>query len=59
MFNACMDVQAPSTNVKALSILCQDGCNATNWIQFMFSTANGQTPFQINPVFSGTSSSQC
>ncbi|XP_047225004.1 NPC intracellular cholesterol transporter 1 [Girardinichthys multiradiatus] len=55
MYNACQDVQAPSTNVKALSLLCgkdaQD-CNATNWIQYMFSIDNGQTPFPIIPIFS-------
>ncbi|KAM4557220.1 NPC intracellular cholesterol transporter 1 [Fundulus diaphanus] len=54
MYNACQDVQAPSSNVKALSLLCgkdaQD-CNATNWIQYMFSINNGQTPFPINPRF--------
>ncbi|XP_012710963.2 NPC intracellular cholesterol transporter 1 [Fundulus heteroclitus] len=54
MYNACQDVQAPSSNVKALSLLCgkdaQD-CNATNWIQYMFSTDNGQAPFPINPNF--------
>ncbi|MED6255436.1 hypothetical protein ATANTOWER_009790, partial [Ataeniobius toweri] len=55
MYNACQDVQAPSTNVKALSLLCgkdaQD-CNATNWIQYMFNIDNGQTPFPIIPIFS-------
>lgn len=55
MYNACQDVQAPSSNVKALSLLCgkdaQD-CNATNWIQYMFSINNGQTPFPIIPIFS-------
>uniref|UniRef100_A0A3Q2P552 Niemann-Pick disease, type C1 n=1 Tax=Fundulus heteroclitus TaxID=8078 RepID=A0A3Q2P552_FUNHE len=54
MYNACQDVQAPSSNVKALSLLCgkdvQD-CNATNWIQYMFSIDNGQAPFPINPNF--------
>lgn len=55
MYNACSDVQAPSSNVKALSMLCGGGrvCNATNWIEFMFSTSNGQTPFPITAVFSG------
>lgn len=56
MYNACQDVQAPSSNVKALALLCgkdvQD-CNATNWIQYMFSINNGQTPFPIIPIFSG------
>ncbi|KAJ8272945.1 hypothetical protein GJAV_G00095340 [Gymnothorax javanicus] len=54
MYNACKDVQAPSSNVKALSLLCGKGakdCNATNWIQFMFDINNMQTPFSINPIF--------
>ncbi|XP_061835240.2 NPC intracellular cholesterol transporter 1 isoform X1 [Nerophis lumbriciformis] len=55
MFNACRDVQAPSSNVKALSLLCgkdAKDCNATNWIQYMFDINNGQAPFPIIPVFS-------
>uniref|UniRef100_A0A8C7Y5A2 Niemann-Pick disease, type C1 n=1 Tax=Oryzias sinensis TaxID=183150 RepID=A0A8C7Y5A2_9TELE len=55
MYNACSDVQAPSSNVKALSLLCgkvAQECNATNWIQYMFSTSNGQAPFPIIPIFS-------
>ncbi|XP_061588491.1 NPC intracellular cholesterol transporter 1 [Cololabis saira] len=55
MYNACKDVQAPSSNVKALSLLCgkdAKDCNATNWIQYMFSTDNGQAPFPIIPIFS-------
>lgn len=56
MYNACKDVQAPSSNVKALSLLCgkeAKDCNATNWIQYMFDINNGQTPFPIIPTFSG------
>uniref|UniRef100_A0A8C2X7Y7 Niemann-Pick disease, type C1 n=1 Tax=Cyclopterus lumpus TaxID=8103 RepID=A0A8C2X7Y7_CYCLU len=55
MYNACMDVQAPSSNVKALALLCgkdAKDCNATNWIQYMFNINNGQTPFSIIPIFS-------
>lgn len=55
MYNACKDVQAPSSNVKALSLLCgkdAKDCNATNWIQYMFDINNGQTPFPIVPIFS-------
>ncbi|XP_035025162.2 NPC intracellular cholesterol transporter 1 [Hippoglossus stenolepis] len=55
MYNACKDVQAPSTNVKAISIVCgkdAKDCNATNWIQFMFDINNGQSPFPIIPIFS-------
>lgn len=56
MYNACQDVQVPSSNVKALSLLCgKDAkeCNATNWIEYMFSIDNGQVPFDIKPIFSG------
>lgn len=59
MYNACADVQAPSSNVKALSLLCgkdAKDCNATNWIQYMFDINNGQTPFPIVPIFSGKQS---
>ncbi|XP_038157542.1 NPC intracellular cholesterol transporter 1 [Cyprinodon tularosa] len=55
MYNACQDVQAPSSNVKALSLLCgrdAEDCTPTNWIQYMFSTENGQAPFPIIPIFS-------
>ncbi|KAJ6662145.1 hypothetical protein lerEdw1_012610 [Lerista edwardsae] len=55
MYNACKDVEAPSSNVKALGLLCgkdAKDCNATNWIQYMFSKDNGQTPFNMIPVFS-------
>ncbi|KAM3866473.1 NPC intracellular cholesterol transporter 1 [Diretmus argenteus] len=55
MYNACKDVQAPSSNVKALSLLCgkdAKDCNATNWIQYMFDINNGQSPFPIIPIFS-------
>lgn len=58
MYNACEDVQAPSSNMKALSLLCgKDArdCNATNWIQYMFDINNGQTPFPIIPIFTGKS----
>ncbi|KAG8442189.1 hypothetical protein GDO86_011113 [Hymenochirus boettgeri] len=55
MYNACKDVEAPSSNVKALGLLCGKDvkdCNATNWIQYMFSKDNGQVPFTITPIFS-------
>ncbi|NXI48532.1 NPC1 protein, partial [Galbula dea] len=57
MYNACKDVEAPSSNVKALGLLCGKDvkdCNATNWIEYMFSKDNGQTPFSIIPIFSDT-----
>ncbi|XP_012371151.1 Niemann-Pick C1 protein [Octodon degus] len=55
MYNACRDVEAPSSNEKALGLLCgrdADTCNATNWIEYMFNKDNGQAPFTITPVFS-------
>ncbi|XP_069587304.1 NPC intracellular cholesterol transporter 1 [Ranitomeya imitator] len=55
MYNACKDVEAPSSNVKALSLMCgkeAKDCNATNWIEYMFNKNNGQIPFTITPVFS-------
>uniref|UniRef100_A0A8C4Q4A4 Niemann-Pick disease, type C1 n=1 Tax=Eptatretus burgeri TaxID=7764 RepID=A0A8C4Q4A4_EPTBU len=54
MYKACKDVSAPSSNQKVLGLLCGHSareCNATNWIQYMGSTSNGQTPFQITPRF--------
>ncbi|KAM7125801.1 NPC intracellular cholesterol transporter 1 isoform 2-T2 [Molossus nigricans] len=55
MYNACRDVEAPSSNDKALGLLCgkdADACNATNWIEYMFNKDNGQAPFTITPIFS-------
>ncbi|KAM4841405.1 NPC intracellular cholesterol transporter 1 [Thomomys bottae] len=55
MYNACRDVEAPSSNEKALGLLCgkdASACNATNWIEYMFNKDNGQTPFTITPIFS-------
>ncbi|XP_055993909.1 NPC intracellular cholesterol transporter 1 isoform X2 [Sorex fumeus] len=58
MYNACRDVEAPSSNDKALGLLCgkeAEACNATNWIEYMFNKDNGQAPFTITPVFSDLS----
>ncbi|XP_054439425.1 NPC intracellular cholesterol transporter 1 [Pteronotus mesoamericanus] len=55
MYNACRDVEAPSSNDKALGLLCgkdATACNATNWIEYMFNKDNGQAPFTITPIFS-------
>uniref|UniRef100_A0A8D0Q6J2 SSD domain-containing protein n=1 Tax=Sus scrofa TaxID=9823 RepID=A0A8D0Q6J2_PIG len=55
MYNACRDVEAPSSNEKALGLLCgreAQACNATNWIEYMFNKDNGQAPFTITPIFS-------
>ncbi|TRY88827.1 hypothetical protein DNTS_033075, partial [Danionella cerebrum] len=58
MYDACSDVQAPSTNIKALSMLCgreASQCTPQNWIQYMFDIKNGQVPFAINPIFADAS----
>ncbi|KAM5157084.1 NPC intracellular cholesterol transporter 1 [Mantella aurantiaca] len=55
MYNACKDVEAPSGNIKALSLVCgkeAKDCTATNWIEYMFNKNNGQIPFTITPYFS-------
>ncbi|KAM8839461.1 NPC intracellular cholesterol transporter 1 [Synchiropus picturatus] len=55
MYNACKDVEAPSSNMKALSLLCgraAEECTPTNWIQYMFDISNQQAPFPIEPIFS-------
>ncbi|XP_066513297.1 NPC intracellular cholesterol transporter 1-like [Hoplias malabaricus] len=57
MFNSCKDVQAPSSSQKALDILCGkevSQCSPNGWIEYMFNIENGQIPFSIDPVFSGT-----
>lgn len=54
MFNSCRDVQMPSANMPAIGLLCGhsvEECNATNWLQYMGNTDNGQTPFPINFTF--------
>lgn len=51
MYNSCKDVQMPSTNAKALDIICGKpaaDCSVKDWLNFMGSTSNGQTPFTIN-----------
>jgi Niemann-Pick C1 protein len=58
MYNSCKDVQMPSTNAKALDIICGKPaaeCSVQDWLDFMGSTSNGQTPFQINYHISNTS----
>ncbi|XP_051826300.1 NPC intracellular cholesterol transporter 1, partial [Antechinus flavipes] len=58
MYNACRDVESPSSNDKALGLLCgkdAKDCNATNWIEYMFNKNNGQAPFTIIPIFSDNS----
>ena len=50
MFNSCRDVQMPSDNQKALSVLCGEdpsSCTPQKWLDFMGNTNNHQTPFTI------------
>lgn len=58
MYNSCKDVQMPSTNAKALDIICGKpaaDCSAQDWLNYMGSTSNGQTPFTINYHIDNTS----
>lgn len=57
MFNSCRDVQMPSTNERAIGVLCghsPDDCTPQNWLDFMGSTANGQTPFTVMDIYLGS-----
>uniref|UniRef100_A0A0B7ARF7 SSD domain-containing protein n=2 Tax=Arion vulgaris TaxID=1028688 RepID=A0A0B7ARF7_9EUPU len=50
LFNSCINVQNPSSNTPALSILCgttADKCTPSGWLDYMGTTANGQAPFDI------------
>lgn len=58
MYNSCKDVQMPSTNAKALDIICGKpaaDCSVQDWLNYMGSTSNGQTPFTINYHIDNTS----
>ncbi|XP_064596791.1 NPC intracellular cholesterol transporter 1-like [Liolophura sinensis] len=51
MYNSCKDVQMPSNNMKAISVLCGGDakkCNASSWLKYMGNKDNQQTPFAIN-----------
>ncbi|XP_059177253.1 NPC intracellular cholesterol transporter 1-like isoform X2 [Physella acuta] len=64
MFNSCLNVQMPSSNQPALSLLCgedADTCTPKKWLDYMGTTENGQAPFDIhfhisdkNLTFNGT-----
>ena len=48
MYKSCKDVQMPSGNMKALSVLCgRKDCSPQHWLDFMGNTSNRQTPFMI------------
>ncbi|KAK0066303.1 Niemann-Pick C1 protein [Biomphalaria pfeifferi] len=51
MFNSCRNVQMPSSNEPALSILCAEEattCTPQKWLNYMGTIQNGQAPFDIN-----------
>ncbi|KAJ8020679.1 NPC intracellular cholesterol transporter 1 [Holothuria leucospilota] len=52
MYNACKDVNFPSTNTKVMALYCgqygADHCSAHRWLDFTGSKDNGQTPFAFN-----------
>lgn len=51
-YNSCKDVQMPSSNGKAMAILCGNkDCNASKWLKYMGNTGNGKAPFPINYFF--------
>ncbi|BFZ21461.1 hypothetical protein BsWGS_24500 [Bradybaena similaris] len=50
MYNSCHNVQNPSSNQPALALLCgrdYDKCTVSSWLDYMGSTSNQQTPFDI------------
>lgn len=50
MFNSCRNVQMPSSNTPALSLLCgtdASQCTPQKWLDYMGTTDNGQAPFDI------------
>lgn len=51
MYRSCKDVQMPSANEKAISIFCghrAKDCTIKKWLDYMGTTTNGHTPFQID-----------
>jgi len=49
-YTSCKDVQMPSSNDKAMSILCgrpAKDCTPAKWMAFMGTTNNGKAPFPI------------
>lgn len=55
VYDSCKDVSMPSTNEKAMSVMCGPWgsyyCNADRWFNYMGSTKNGYAPFQIDYLF--------
>lgn len=54
MYNACKDVNFPSTNQKVMTLYCGKygaaHCSAQRWLNYIGDTSNGQTPFTFNYV---------
>ncbi|XP_005097476.1 NPC intracellular cholesterol transporter 1 [Aplysia californica] len=60
MFNSCKNVQSPSSNQRALSLLCGrdvDQCTPEVWLKYMGNTDNTQSPFSINFIVSNSNTS--
>lgn len=56
MFNSCRDVQMPSTNERAIALLCghsADACTPQNWLDYMGNTGNMKTPFTVSSAMMG------
>nr|XP_039253509.1 NPC intracellular cholesterol transporter 1-like [Styela clava] len=54
MFDSCDHVTNPSTNARAMDLLCgpyASSCTAEKWISYMLSSDNGFAPFQIDVGF--------
>ncbi|XP_066944874.1 NPC intracellular cholesterol transporter 1-like isoform X2 [Macrobrachium rosenbergii] len=55
VYRSCKDVAMPSTNEKALSIMCGPWgayyCSGQRWFTFMGDIGNQYTPFQIDYVY--------
>ncbi|XP_045596555.1 NPC intracellular cholesterol transporter 1 isoform X1 [Procambarus clarkii] len=59
VYSSCKDVAMPSTNEKALSIMCgiwgEYYCTGQRWFEYMGSVSNGYAPFQIDYVYEESS----
>ena len=61
LFNSCRDVQMPSINEPALSLLCgrpADQCTPSLWFKFMGDIGNSRTPFTVTFFYDLVSSCQ-
>lgn len=62
VYSSCKDVAMPSTNEKAMSLMCGAWgsyyCTGQRWYDFMGSTSNGYSPFQIDFIYKEESGSE-